>query len=159
MSEYLYDDHVYKLTSATPSHTVDLPKDLEWVDEANWSPVGQNVEYSTTGAFLIQEGLKQKGRTITLVGKDDMAWIDRTIYDKLITMRNLPGLIFTFEFVKRTWNESLMQYVYSDPRFQFNAQFNHVDGALELESAKRWDNFESHSWFKIRYIRLFEVSL
>jgi len=152
---WLYDDYTYLLTSASPYYTIDLPKDLEWEDESTWSPVEQVLEYSLTGALLIQTGVKLKGRNITLSGKDDMCWITRADYDKLILMRNIPDLEMTFSFLKKTIVSG--NPVYSDPKFTYTVNFNHVDGALNLESVKRWDNFEPDGWFKVRFIRLIEV--
>jgi len=152
---WLYDNYIYRLSSADPYHTIDLPKDLEWEDESIWSPVEQSLEYSLTGALLIQTGIKLHGRTITLVGKDDMGWITRPDFDKLMTMRNIPDLEMTFEFIKREFISDV--YVYSAPLFQHTVNFNHAEGALNLESIKRWDNYEPDGWFKIRFIRLIEV--
>ncbi len=154
----IYDDYIYKLTTVAPApfYTIDLPKDLEWVDESSWSPIEQSTEYSLTGAFLIQEGVKQKGRAITLVGKDDMAWVDRTFFDKILVMRNLLGAQMILQFIEKTWNGAA--WVYANPRFEFNVSFNHSEGnALELECIKRWDNYEPDQWFKVRTIKLMEV--
>jgi hypothetical protein len=154
----IYDDFIYKLTTVAPAtyYTIDLPKDLEWVDESTWSPIEQSSEYSLTGAFLIQEGVKQKGRAITLVGKDDMAWVDRTFFDKILLMRNLVGAEMTLQFLEKTWNGSA--WVYANPRFSYNVSFDHTQGsAVELECIKRWDNFEPDQWFRVRTIKLMEV--
>ena len=151
----LYDEHVYRLLSTDPPHEVFLPKDLEWVDESTWSPVEQSLEYSLQGSLFIQEGVKLKGRTITLQGKDDMSWINREVFDKLILMRNIQGLTMSFSFLEKSWNGSI--FVYSNPRFTYNVMFNHSEGALDLENVKRFDNYEPGHWFKIRNIRLIEV--
>lgn len=152
---WIYDDFVWRLSSTSPVHTIDLPKDLEWEDETTWSPVEQSLEYSLTGALLIQEGVKLKGRTITLSGKDDMCWISRADGDKLMQMRNIQGLEMTVEFLKKEYVGGA--WVYSTPRFSYTVNFNHAEGALQLESLKRWDNFEPDGWFKVRFIRLIEV--
>lgn len=152
----LYDDHVYRLICLDPFLSIDLPKDMEWIDESSWSPVEQFTEYGLTGALLIQEGFKLKGRTITLSGKDDMSWIQRTDHDILLQMRNIPGIRMTFQFIQRSTTKP---YTYSNPRFSYDVTFNHTEGALQLESIKRWDNYEPDTWFKIRFIRLIEVAL
>jgi len=154
----LYDDFVYKLTTIAPAtaYSIDLPKDLEWSDESTWSPIEQSAEYSLTGALLIQEGVKLKGRTITLLGKDDMAWVDRTDFDTLLAMRNLLGATMTFQFIQRSWINDA--FAYTNPRFTYTVSFNHTEGsAVELECIKRWDNFEPDQWFRIRSIKLMEV--
>lgn len=45
-----------------------LPSDLVWPDELEWLPVEQSIEFLSEGALLIQEGVKQAGRPITLTG-------------------------------------------------------------------------------------------
>ena len=58
--------------------TVTLPQGLRWADEFDWSPLTQATEYSLTGALIVQQGEKQAGRPITLVGGKDFAWMTRT---------------------------------------------------------------------------------
>ncbi len=45
-----------------------LPNDLFWSDELDWLPVEQSTEYLSEGALVIQQGVKQAGRPITLQG-------------------------------------------------------------------------------------------
>ena len=96
-----YDNYYYKLYTAAPQtvFSVNLPKDLQWVDELTWNTVAQSVEYSLTGALLIQEGVKQKGRHITLAGLDNMAWITRGVGTTLLNMMNSPGLVMKLDFL------------------------------------------------------------
>ncbi|MEQ1529090.1 MAG: hypothetical protein ABL925_07225 [Methylococcales bacterium] len=54
-----------------------LPSDLKWVDEFEWSPQVRQVDYSLTGALLVQTALKQSGRPITLNG--EWAWVMRSV--------------------------------------------------------------------------------
>ncbi|MCF7964218.1 MAG: hypothetical protein K9L79_01625 [Methylobacter tundripaludum] len=56
---------------------IELPEDLIWTDEFGWSPRQQTETYTLTGALIVETGLKQKGRSITLVGGEQAAWIDR----------------------------------------------------------------------------------
>ena len=58
-----------------------LPDDLIWVDEYSWSPVGQKVKPSLTGALIVQEGTQLKGRPITLKGDAESAWVDKATLD------------------------------------------------------------------------------
>lgn len=55
---------------------IELPADLQWIDEFDWAPVAQDREYSIGGALMIQEGQKLAGRPVTLSG-GDWAWVDR----------------------------------------------------------------------------------
>lgn len=88
-----HDNYHYKLVgggvgTGITARTVYLPKELVWQDEFSWEPVAQTYEYSVEGNLLIQESTKKKGRHITLVGQNDMAWIDREDMKKLVDLRN-----------------------------------------------------------------------
>jgi hypothetical protein len=98
--------------------TVDLPDDLTWPDEFTWQQVEQSVEYTTTGALVVDAFAKQAGRPITLQGSETFAWCDR---GDLLTLRNWasqPGATFalTLRGVTRT------------------VIFNHEAGAIEAEA-------------------------
>lgn len=54
-----------------------LPQGLRWEDEHSWTPTGQAMDYSLTGALIVQESSKQAGRPITLVGGIRWAWLTR----------------------------------------------------------------------------------
>lgn len=58
--------------------TITLPNDMQWLDEFAWSPVEQDEEYSLTGALIVQRGIKETGRPITLLGGDDACWVPRS---------------------------------------------------------------------------------
>jgi hypothetical protein len=80
----------------TPSATaVTLPDALSWADEYTWSPVEQTKAYTTTGALLIEEGLKQAGRPITLEGVEDRTWCTRALVDQLHAWAHTPGIVLT----------------------------------------------------------------
>lgn len=83
------------LTHTASSTTVTLPDALNWTDEYSWSPVQQTTSYTTTGALLIEEGVKQAGRPITLEGADDKTWCTRAMVDQLHTWAQTPGLLLT----------------------------------------------------------------
>ncbi|KJS02240.1 MAG: hypothetical protein VR65_06245 [Desulfobulbaceae bacterium BRH_c16a] len=70
---------------------VTLPDDIWWEDEIDWTPVEQTVEYSTTGALLIDLATKQAGRPITLVGDEKTAWITRATALALQALAAVPG--------------------------------------------------------------------
>ena len=46
-----------------------LPSGLFWADEYAWSPVGQGIGYSLTGAPIVNEQSRLGGRPITLRGQ------------------------------------------------------------------------------------------
>lgn len=58
--------------------TLRLPDGLRWTDEFAWSPVAQSSAFGLTGALLIQQGIKQAGRPVTLTGGNTWAWMRRS---------------------------------------------------------------------------------
>lgn len=73
------------ITLTIAATVLELPRDLVWADEFDYSPVGQQIEPTLTGALVIQEGVLQAGRPITLEGGDNFAWIRRA---DLVVLRN-----------------------------------------------------------------------
>jgi hypothetical protein len=49
--------------------TFELSPHLVWTDEFDYTSVDQEVSYASEGALIIQEGVKQAGRPITLEGQ------------------------------------------------------------------------------------------
>ncbi len=73
--------------------TLALDPDLYWADEFAWSPVEQAVEYSLTGALIVDHGLRLAGRPITLDAPDDnAAWMSRAVLTQLQTWEADPAL-------------------------------------------------------------------
>ena len=81
------------LTHTPSATTVTLPDALNWADEYTWSPVEQTKTYTTTGALLIEEGVKQAGRPITLEGNEDRTWCTRALVDQLHAWAATPGIV------------------------------------------------------------------
>lgn len=156
----MYDDYVWRLYTEAPEEIYDivLPKDLEWVDEFSWNPIFQEISNSMTGSIFINEYEQQDGRFITLEGKDDMGWIQRPLADKLLLMRNTPGIKMNLEFVQASFNEITQSWAFGDVFISHNVMFRQNDTPIEFESVKRFGNFENDSWFKIRNIKLMEVN-
>ena len=75
--------------------TLTLPDALSWADEYTWTPVEQSKTYTTTGALLIEEAVKQAGRPITLEGSEDRAWCTRALVDTLHTWATTAGIVLT----------------------------------------------------------------
>lgn len=70
---------------------VELPGDVWWADEFDWSPIEQAQEYSVTGALIIDEATKQAGRQITLRSADGGGWVPRATVQALQAMRDDIG--------------------------------------------------------------------
>lgn len=83
------------LTHAPSSTTLTLPDALNWSDEYTWSPVEQTKTYTTTGALLIEEGLKQAGRPISLEGAANATWCTRALVEQLHAWARTTGIVLT----------------------------------------------------------------
>lgn len=75
--------------------TLTLPDDLAWPDEFEWAAVEQRQQYTITGALIVEAAAKQAGRTITLEGGDDFAWVPLADLETLLAWKALPGQVFT----------------------------------------------------------------
>ena len=76
---------------ATPQ-VLQLPADLMWTDEFAWAKLQQTGEYTTTGAYVLDQWTKQAGRPITLRGGVDYAWCQRTELETLNTWAGQAGV-------------------------------------------------------------------
>ena len=79
-----------------PQITLDgtvLPSDLLWKDEFQWSSQTKQIDYSLSGALLVQSAIKLSGRPITLMG--DWAWVTRSIVDTLSAKESSAGATYT----------------------------------------------------------------
>lgn len=73
-----------------------LPVDMIWVDEFDWSPVQQQGQYTLTGALVVETGIKQAGRPMTLVGGINAAWADRATVNALYAkLDDTPPFVLT----------------------------------------------------------------
>lgn len=79
--------------------TIELPEDLQWTDEFAWTPVGQVVTPTLTGALIIEEAAQQAGRPITLVSQRNgatlVAVVTRTTVAALQAMAAIAGARMT----------------------------------------------------------------
>jgi hypothetical protein len=123
--------------------TIELPDDLEWVDEFTWTPVAQSMEYGATGSLFIQESEKQAGRTITLQGEEDMCWVSRS------TVLALQALY------EQTDNE--MTLTLEDAR-TFTVRFLQSGGnPVDVSPVVKGSFYGSGDYYKINSIKLIEV--
>jgi hypothetical protein len=75
------------------NHTLaalEIPEDVWWSDEFEWMPVEQSVTRSLTGARIVQSGIKQKGRPITLTSYENGGWVPRSLVLALQAQRANP---------------------------------------------------------------------
>ena len=81
--------------------SVELPPDLQWVDEFDTGSdlVGQDERITITGALVIQASAQQAGRHMTLEGRLDgnvaFATLTRTQVEALRALAAVPGEVYT----------------------------------------------------------------
>lgn len=149
-----YEDYVWRLQASVLGLDIQLPQDLEWIDEFSWSPIQQTVDTTLTGALVIQESTQLRGKPITLQGKDDMGWIQRSVGEQLLLMRNTSGLVMNLQYVHYDVDTS----VYGTISFQYDVMFRHYEPPpIELENILRFDNFESSAWYKVKNLKFMEA--
>lgn len=83
------------ITLTKDATTLELPEDLFWIDEFSWARVAQETTRSTTGALLVDVATRQGGRSITLQGQGNTAWITRAALKTVSSWAQLPGQTFT----------------------------------------------------------------
>ncbi|WP_286694079.1 hypothetical protein [Spongiibacter sp. UBA1325] len=127
------------ITITDGTTTIDLPNDLQWVDEFAWSAVEQQKDYSLTGAVIVQQGVKQKGRPITLQSNGG-AWIKRSTLKALQAFYDTPDQVFELDL----WGE-----IYA-------VQFERPDGLGADEVLRQADPDPDH-YYTIT-LKLFEVA-
>lgn len=68
---------MWQLKRNDTKQVIELPEDLYWIDEFDWSRIAQSAPvYMLSGAMSIQQGIKKAGRPITLTG--DWVWLKRS---------------------------------------------------------------------------------
>ncbi|PID65573.1 MAG: hypothetical protein CR977_00795 [Gammaproteobacteria bacterium] len=82
------------LFRADINETIELPEDMQWTDEFEWSDLAQATpQYTRGGALVIQQSTKLAGRPVTLGG--EWVWVNRGDYKKLQEWTAIPQLQMT----------------------------------------------------------------
>jgi len=120
---------------------ITLPDSLEWIDEYQWSPIGQDIQPTVGGGVVIQEGNLVAGRPITLRSGVDV-WITKAVLDALYSLYAVSDKSYTLTI--------------ADAR-TFNVMFDRSSGAgLEAIPVWRKNVQESTDYYTITLI-LMEV--
>ena len=123
--------------------SINLPEDLWWSDETDWTPVAQATEYGTTGALLVDVSTKLAGQPITLVGDDQTAWVTRATVLSLQELAADPGLEMTLVLHGRT----------------FTVIFSHEGGKpIDAEPVVRISPPQDSDYYIIRALRFLALS-
>ncbi len=113
---------------------VEIPDTLQWVDEYEYSEIGQTVGRSVTGAIVVQEQSKTYGREITLAGGPDGGWITRATLDLL-------------KAIEATGAAAVLSY--HDGR-TFNVVFNRQAGPpIEAQQVMRFAYPDAETWYTL----------
>ncbi|MDO6747214.1 hypothetical protein [Gilvimarinus sp. 1_MG-2023] len=67
--------------------TIELPGDIQWVNEFDWSDIEQQQEYSIAGNLIVQQGVKLAGRPINLQSGQG-SWVMRSVVLQLQALYN-----------------------------------------------------------------------
>ena len=131
-----------RATLAYGTTTITLPSML-WIDEHEWTPVASSLEYTLTGALVIQTAVRTTGRPITLTGADDMAWIPRAQAETLRTWAALPDAVLTLTL--------------PDGR-AFTVRFRHADTPLQLSPVTGVATYDANEWMVLSRLALMETN-
>ena len=85
------------LRNVQTNEVLELPSTLDWTDEFSYSPVQQSKTWTTTGAMLVEESVKQAGRPITLQGAADRTWCNRPLVQTLQAWAALPNFVMQLQ--------------------------------------------------------------
>ncbi|WP_010322150.1 hypothetical protein [Marinobacterium stanieri] len=89
---------------------LELPQDLEWQDEFDWTPVASSSERGLTGKLLREEAPLVKGRPITLYGGPNACWVPRSLVQALKALEMIPGQTMALDYHGQLftvcWNRS-----------------------------------------------------
>jgi hypothetical protein len=90
--------------------TVELPDALMWSDEFAHQAVQQTVTRGLDGTLILQEGLKQAGRPVTLAAPGEGGWVTRADVDRLYALSAVAGQVMTLTLrgvpMSVTWRHS-----------------------------------------------------
>jgi hypothetical protein len=123
-----------------------LPNDLLWTDELSWSPVVATNSYTLTGSLIIEQGVRQAGRPITLQADADMAWVMRATVETLRAWSSIPNRKFRL----------VLEYP-TDAR-QFLVVFRHDSDPVEASPVKGFPGHRADDWFRVS-LKFIEVTL
>lgn len=110
--------------------TVELSDRLDWADEFAWTPVVQTIDYSLTGALLVQAGTRQAGRPITLDGTQTAAWTPRSTCAQLAAWANSADLVLQLVLRGQVWT---VRFDAEKKGFEARPLQRLVDAAVDAE--------------------------
>ena len=79
--------------------SIKLPYDLYPIDDLNWSPIAATGVYTLSGAYDVQQAVKQAGKPMTLQSNDGLGLITRDTVNKLHEQAAIPEATFALEYL------------------------------------------------------------
>jgi hypothetical protein len=67
---------------------INLPADMVFDAEFDWSPVRAKVDVTLAGTLVVQRSKQSKGRPLVLRSTDETAWLRRSQLDALVAKRD-----------------------------------------------------------------------
>jgi hypothetical protein len=129
--------------------TLTLPDDLIWTDEHHWTAAICKTDYMLTGSLLVETGIRQKGRPITLQAESDMAWVTRGVVDQLYEWANVVALGAPLRL--------RLTFFDNTPRARsFTVVFRLNDGAIEAQPVLGLPHRSSADWYRTT-LRFLEI--
>lgn len=120
---------------------IELPVDLVWMDEFDWTPAKQQETYTLTGALVIERGFKQAGRPITLGESTMPTWTTRqtvlALYSKLNA--TLPMVL--------TLNDGQI----------FNVVFNHNQNPIQVKPVLEYTEYSMTDYYSVEALRFLSL--
>ncbi|MGB0732113.1 MAG: hypothetical protein ACPGPF_00060 [Pontibacterium sp.] len=120
-------------------NSIELPADMRWQDEFDYSAVRQTQSYALSGTLVLQEGQRQAGRPITLTTGDDV-WATRATVAALYALAQLPNNPLTLVLHER----------------EFTVQFRHDAAAVTAVPVVPYAQPDSGDFYTLT-LRLIEV--
>jgi hypothetical protein len=123
---------------------VTLPDDLLWTDEFTWVKAGQARSRALQGSLIIETSTALAGRPISLSAKDDMAWIPRSMLERLYAWASLEN------------TELLLTFEYPDDVRTFSVMFDQQASPIEAAPVKGFPAHSQEDWFTVK-LKFIEV--
>jgi hypothetical protein len=119
---------------------ITLSDDFEFPEEFTWRSVEQTKSYSVTGALMVEAGVKQTGREITLQGGDTFAWVTREQVEDLQTLAQNFDTDMTLVFRGVT----------------YTVRFDHSRGAIDARPVADFQDPQPTDFFIVT-LRFYEI--
>lgn len=88
---------------------IDLPDDINWIDEFQFQPVGQSITRTIAGNHVEFNQALVQGRPITLEATDTEGWLTKSQVDSLQSLAGNPGATYTLDIGAKSFTVAFRQ--------------------------------------------------